>query len=447
MKAPVNSNFERMRADGERKRLAEIEARADWLARQLADQSAETRRRNDALRDENVRLGEIVTGLQAALDNGVSGTSEHLEDLRARLDGLTEHIAKVDLGITEPQRLRAAIAPVLAGALRDARADDPAQLSSAMAPSMIGTIRSEILNSEDELIEAIHPRLGLLISAAITNAIDELNRKVDEALPVDRWMASVKSRLTGAPAAGWVLKGGRDFHVKDALLIDRNSGVLLASERGPQEESETLDEDLVAGMIAALQGFASDAYGATGAGELRRFSFTEDTVYLRGTPTKILALRCSGVAPPEIESKVDALLVAALERLREAGDVSTEIFALEGLETAPDVQAVAGPSASRIAAGMIGAVAASVALVWGHGAVIDIHESRWVQAATDAARADASLSPYPIDVALDPQGGDAITISGLLRDQTALDALVERVRWTATPVDIVYDIALIEGPR
>jgi len=295
------------------------------------------------------------------------------------------------------------------------------------------------------LIEAIHPHLGVLISAAMKKTIEDLNRKVDEALPVDRWMASMKSRITGAPAAGWVLKGEQEFAVKDALLIDRHSGVLLASEQGPQDQHDELDEDLIAGMIAALQGFASEAYGATGAGELRRFSFTEDTVYLRGTPTKILALRCSGVAPPEIEGKVDALLMAALERLRAEDDLPSEIFALEGLEPAPVFPVEAGPSASRMVGGGLAAAAAVAALVWGHGAVTDAHSERWVDAVAEAARADASLSAYPVTVAMDRDDRQTVSVSGLLRDQAAFDALVERVGSAAVPLNVVYDIALIEG--
>ena len=445
MKAPDNSKFERMRAEGERKRLAEIEARAAALAGQLDDQSAETRRRDQTLRDESARLAEIAATLQSSLEGGSSDTRKHLDALRQRLDGLSDRVAQVDQNVLEPGRLRQAMAPVLAGAIRDARDEDAGQLSSAMAPSMIGTIRSEILNSEDELIEAIHPHLGVLISAAMKKAIDELNRKVDDALPVDRWMASIKSRITGAPAAGWVLKGEQDFVVKDALLIDRHSGVLLASEQGTQDQHDELDEDLIAGMIAALQGFASEAYGSTGAGELRRFSFTEDTVYLRGTPTKILALRCSGVAPPELEGKVDSLLMAALERLRGEKDLPSEIFALEGLEPTPAFPVDAGPSAARMVPGGLAAAAAVAALIWIHGAVTDAHNDRWVDAVAEAARADASLSAYPVNVALDRDDRETVSVSGLLRDQSAFDALGGRVEAAAVPLNVVYDIALIEG--
>lgn len=432
MRTPVNSNFEKLRDQAARQRLADIEAHAEDLARRLEEQTAESRRKAETLQD-------LVSDMKTALE---SGEAERMTALRARVDGLSDRLTQVDEAFSEPGRLRGAITPVLAGALRDAGQEDSARLSSALAPSVVGTIRTEILNSEDALIEAIHPRLGTLIAAAISNAIDELNRKVDEALPVDRWIAALKSRLTGAPAAGWLLESGRDFRVRDAMLIDRHSGVLLASERGTAE-ADAMDGDLMAGMIAALQGFASEAYGATGAGDLRRFSFTEDTVYLRGTPTKILALRCSGIAPPEIERRVDDLLAAALERLRKDGALPARILALEDLEPKSEPATVKGPSASAIAGWSLAAVAAVVVSIWGHGAVTAANADRWTAQVVEAARADDGLGPYPLSITRN-DADETIVISGLLRDDAARLALLQRVNWAAVPVPVVYDIALIE---
>jgi len=99
VKAPDNSKFERMRADGERKRLAEIEARSTALVQQLDDQSAETMRREQTLRDESARLAQIAATLQSALENGSSDTRQHLDALRERLDGLSDRVARVESSI------------------------------------------------------------------------------------------------------------------------------------------------------------------------------------------------------------------------------------------------------------------------------------------------------------------------------------------------------------
>ena len=527
MRQPVNPNFERMRLEAERQRLAQLELQAESLADKLEAQTESAKRDRDLLEAENAALKQALDArteraratatdleerceaLAADLAERLAAEKEQRNELKALQDSLEQQaaaerasasslqarcedlssqleakaatdaeaavtvenlraglaadadvaqknaaalesriaavagqVAKVDESFSEPERLRRVIAPILSGALRDAGVEDRDQMASAIAPYVVGTIRTEILNSEDELVEAIHPRLGVLIAAAITNAMVELNRKVDEALPIDRWIASIKGRLTGAPAAGWLLEDGETFQVREAMLIDRHSGLLLANERSESLEDEPApDEDLMAGMIAALQGFASDAYGKSGAGDLRRFSFTEDTVYLRGTPTKLLALRCSGVAPPEIESRVDELLIAALERLRGDDFGSEEILTLDAFNS-PAVENDDSVSASTLVGRGLGAIAAVVAVIWGHDAVTSAHDARWLGYVEDAVHSDASLSPYPLRVTMEP-GSNEILVSGLMPNQAARAALKQRVDWRAVPLPVVYDLALV----
>ena len=421
----------RAQADVERETARALEARCEALAAQLTEQ-AET----DAAAAE--KLSTIHSSLTREAETA-QGRAAKLETEIADLNG---RLADADLASYDPERLRKFIAPALTGALRDAGHEDQDEMVSAIAPYIIGTVKTEILNSEDELVEAIQPRIGTLIRAAITQAVEDLNRKVDDALPVDRWIASAKGRLTGAPAAGWLLEDGNAFVVKEAMLIERQSGILLASERSTLDAGVTApDEDLMAGMIAALQGFASEAYGATGAGDLRRFSFTEDTVYLRGTPTKLLALRCSGVAPPEVESRVDDLLETALVRMR--GDGGGDLLMLDDFNRAEPVDA-GGASGSTIAGYALAAAAAVVALIWGHGFVNNAHETRWIASVEQAIAGDTRLTPYPLTVRRD-ENDAAIVVSGLVPDEAALKALEQRLDWNASPVPIKLDIALVSG--
>jgi len=425
----LNSSL-RSQAEVERATAAALEARCDSLTAQL-DAKSETDR--DALET-----------LRTSLTTDAKAAHRKAEALETEITSLSGRIADADLSSYEPERLRKFIAPVLTGALRDAGHADRDEMSSAIAPYILGTVKSEILNSEDELVEAIQPRMGLLVKMAIANAIEDLNRKVDEAMPVDRWIAAAKGRLTGAPSAGWLLEDGNTFVVKEAMLIERQSGVLLASERSTIDlaGASPPDEDLMAGMIAALQGFASEAYGATGAGDLRRFSFTEDTVYLRGTPTKLLALRCSGVAPPEVEARVDELLETALERMR-GEDSGDEVHLLDDFNRAGDADA-GSASGSQIIGGALAAVAAVVALIWGHSAVTEAHEARWISSVEQAIAVDARLDPYPLTVERDDDEA-AIVISGLVPDEAALKALEERLDWSGSPVPIIFNIALVSG--
>lgn len=419
----------RSQADVERKTAAALEARYEALTTQL-DTKVETEK-------------ESVDTLRETIAAETKQAERKAAALETEIETLSQRLADADLSSYEPERLKQFLAPVLTGALREAGNADRDEMSSAIAPYIIGTVKSEILNSEDELVEAIQPRVGMLIKMAMAKAVEDLNRKVDEAMPIDRWMAAAKGRLTGAPPAGWLLEDGNAFVVKEAMLIERQSGVLLASERSSLDvAAASPDEDLMAGMIAALQGFASEAYGATGAGDLRRFSFTEDTVYLRGTPTKLLALRCSGVAPPEVEARVDELLETALERMRNE-DAGGEVRLLDDFNYTDDVES-GGASGSTVLGYALAGIAAVIALIWGHGAVTEAHESRWIASVEQAISDDTRLSPYPLVVKHDEEES-AIVISGLVPDEAALKALEQRLDWSASPMPIILNIALVSG--
>ena len=525
MRQPINPNFERMRLEAERQRLAELEERSSTLRTMLESQVEAARKSNDALKAENAALKNALEAqansggakaaelearceaLAAELAERLAAERQHQAELKAlsaslrsqaeserataeifesrcealsaelatqaesdaeahakleslrdtltaeaegarskaaslesEIGQLTDRITEVDIASYEPERLRSLITPALTSALREAGQESPDEMANVIAPHILKTVKTEILNSEEELVEAIHPRLGVLIKMAVTKAVEDLNHKVDNALPVDRWIAAAKGRITGAPPAGWLLEDGNTFLVKEAMLIERQSGVLLASERSTMDANNASpDEDLMAGMIAALQGFASEAYGATGAGDLRRFSFTEDTVYLRGTPTKLLALRCSGVAPPEVEARVDELLEIAMERMN--GDGHGDVLMIDDFNR-PDEADTSGASGSKIVAGALGAVAAVIGLIWGHIAVTNAHESRWISKIEQAIAADDSLGPYPLSVSRQ-NNESPIVVSGLVPNEAARAALEERINWSASPFDVELDVALV----
>lgn len=438
MKSTTRDSFERMRIEAELRRLAEMEtlvgdlqARLETVDQQIGDQ--------DRLRKA---IAPILSG--ALEDAGVDSPDAVAEAIAPYVTGTIR--AEIAGTLSDEHRLRGAIAPVLSGALRDAGAADHGAVASSLAPYVVDTMRVEILNSQDELIEAIHPKLGVLIRAAIANAIEELNRKVDEALPLDRWIAAVKGRITGVSSSAFLLGQGRAFQIREALFIERQSGLLLARQSLAEADADEAqpDEDMLAGMIAAIQGFADDTFGSSGAGDLRRFSFTEDTVYLRATPTKLLAVRCSGVAPPEIETRIDMLLERALEQTRKQGGYEG-VQLLENLQTEQG-QPKSGVSASKIMAGGLGTVAAALVLVWGHGAVVGANQQRWLAEVDEVVHSQPGLGPYPLSVSLS-QDGETIRVAGLLPDEEARERMAESIEWVATPLklDIDVDVVRVEA--
>ena len=329
--------------------------------------------------------------------------------------------------------LREAIAGVLADSIREAGNTDRAALARSIAPHILSTVRSEIGNAHPEIIEALSPRLGELIRASVAKSMEDLQRQIDQAVPVDLWIASLKAKLTGTPTTGWVLEGKNGFAVIEAYLIERGSGLLLARDRpadAPTDASE-LDDDLLSGMIAALDAFARDAFGGGGVETLRQLTLSAGTIYLRASPTKILALRCTGEAPPDVEEEIDRLLDRVIQRMQdEKGDADLTPSRLLADAPQPSEKAV---SAAGLVGKALAGIAAVIALFWGHFALESGNRDRWTAAIETSVRSDAGLTGYPVVIAYDDSAG-VVHIDGLVPDAAARVDIEGRLARLAVPL-------------
>ena len=359
--------------------------------------------------------------------------------MRASVANLDEKMDRAEARWTEDE-FREAVAIVLADSLREAGHSDREALIRAIAPNILATIRNEIGTSQPEIIEALSPRMGELIRAAVAKAVEGLQRQIDEAMPVDLWMASVRAALTGTSSSGWIIRGESGFHVIEAFLIERGSGIVLAQDRpeGAGPDIGALDDDLLGGMIAALDSFALDAFGRGGIDELRQLTLSAGTIYLRASPTKILALRCTGTAPPRIEDEIDRLLDNVIRRVQEGGedDVPARLLAV-------DAEPAGGEGgASALVFKVALAAAAIIAAVFGHGMLEQANSDRWTDAAVHAARDDPAMIGYPVEAAY---AQDTLTLTGLVPDVPTRDGIERRL--AALPIPAAITLAMPEAGK
>ncbi len=365
------------------------------------------------------------------------------EKARVAIEEIGEKVERAETRWTEDE-LRETVARVLADALREAGRTDRDALIRAIAPNVLATVRGEISNAHPEIIEALSPRIGELIRTAVNKAVEGLQRQIDDAVPVDLWIATLKSRLTGTSSASWIIHEEDGFRVIEAFLIERGSGLILAQDRpvgSELDDSATLDDDLLGGMIAALDAFARDAFGGGGIDELRQLNLSAGTIYLRASPMKILALRCTGTAPPKIEEEIDHLLDQVIRRLQEGGD-----DALPARLLAVDVAPVSGDdgvSGAALIGKGVAAVAAIMLTIWGHFALEGANIERWTESAFDVANGHPAMTGYPVEAAY---ADGAVTVTGLVPDEaTRADIADALLRW---PMPVATTLAMpVAGRR
>lgn len=352
------------------------------------------------------------------------------KDTRESVEGLDAKIEQASARWSDDE-FRETVAAVLADALREAGHIDRDALIRAIAPNILSTVRNEIGNAHPEIIEALSPRIGELIRAAVAKAVEGLQRQIDDAVPIDLWIASVRGAITGTPSSGWLIRDESGFRVIEAFLIERGSGLVLAHDRpeGDDDNAATLDDDLLGGMIAALDSFALDAFGGDGIDELRQLTLSAGTIYLRASPTKILALRCTGVASAETEDEIDRLLDRVIHRLQEEGDGAVPARLL-----AVDAGAVQGASsgAGALVGKGVALVAAVILAIWSHFALEAMNTERWADAVLEAAHADPAMIGYPVTA---QHVDGTVTLTGLVPDEETRTGIVNRLAALPLPVD------------
>jgi outer membrane protein OmpA-like peptidoglycan-associated protein len=202
-------------------------------------------------------------------------------------------------------------------ALRQAEVEHHAEVAQAIAPLIVKTIKTEIRGSQDELAEALYPAMGRMVRSYVVSAFRDLTDEINRRLEANRFMLRVRSLLTGRPIAELALAAGRRQKVEEIYLIRRGSGELVS--HWPQSKSEDdgagMREHTRSGILAAINDVTTEAFVAEDAA-LRRIDLGSTHVYLRASPAHLLAVKCTGTAPPTMEQAIDEEFIAAIERLR-----------------------------------------------------------------------------------------------------------------------------------
>ena len=375
------------------------------------------------------------------------------------LERLRERCQRLETRVGDDPAMRESLRGVILDVLRDAGVRDHDRLARVLAPLVLTSMREEIRNSSDMMVDALYPITGRLVAAAVGNAFRELmetlNEKLDDSFSFDRWKIRLQAKATGRSEAELLLQRHPPFEIEDLLLIQRQTGLLIASGREQAEDDsdggKTVDSDLVGAMLTAIMSFTRDALGSNATSELRTLHFGDSELFLRTSPAVILAVKARGTPPRGFEGALEALFGAFLERwgdlLRDydgvedeepARDLITDLRArFRDLETARQQnfrgRSYKGPAALAV-----------VALLLVGWVGFSSYQSWWVAdveaTAREAVAAEPALAGYPIDVRFD-RDADLLRVEGLVSDADVA-ARLERSLVSALPgVDAEVKVA------
>ncbi len=404
----------------------------------------ELARRVDALAElDAAERKRLFTELSAM----TSAERQERLTLLERMDGLYER-----LGTREG--LETSIASVIDGALRKAESERHDELADAMSPLVVRTVKTEIRNSRDELVEALYPMTGRMVKAYVASAMkdlmDEVNRKIER----NPLMLRVAALLTGRSAAELALAETQRTEIEELYLIRRGTGDLVG--HWPDSATPNNRDQVVSGVLSALNEFASEAFSDTGR-TLRQIDIGPSQVYLRLSPLYLLAVRCKGSQHAAIERVIDDEFLAGLEKY--ARLVATHaprdipkpdndgLLSGVGQSLAARISetetALAPPRIGIAALKSLALLIAIPLLGWFAWSSYVTYETERVHTvAKSVIESNLDLRGYPTRLAVTPRGR-VVTVSGLSPLAGAKERLFADLRAALPGRDVVDQMAVV----
>lgn len=240
---------------------------------------------NEFPADPYQRLRQLLLGPeQAALDS-----------LRRRLD--------------DPELRAEELSRIVAEAIA-IRAQRDRSLQNALNPLMEEALRVSVARNPRLLADTLFPIIGRAVRNAVAHAlrgiVESLNETLERSVSWEALKWRLESLRTGKPFGEIVLARSLRYRVEQIFAIHRESGLLLAHVSRDPESAQ--DNEMISGMLTAVQDFVHDSFTETGDTELDRVELGEFNIWVQHGPKALLAAVVSGTPPRELRDLLERTL-------------------------------------------------------------------------------------------------------------------------------------------
>lgn len=253
--------------------------------------------RSILLAEERERLDRLLAEI-TALRQAELAYQERLVALQTQVNQLCQQIDSPRLAA----RIGTLLSDLIAQQIR-ARRDEMAE---ALGPVMGEAIRVQIRDSRQEMIEALYPIIGSTVQRALAEFSRELQRNIDARLKMtlgpSGWLRRLWARWRGVASAELTLRDALPFRLHQIFLIQRASGLLLASYQ--VGETPITDTDLVSGMLTAIRDFVRDSFEPNGDKELDEVQYGDQRIIVQTGRAAYLAVVLTGIEPSGFRARL-----------------------------------------------------------------------------------------------------------------------------------------------
>ena len=121
-------------------------------------------------------------------------------------------------------------------------------------------VDKKLAESQDEILNVIYPVLGKMIRKYITHQFqmlrDNIDQQVRSAFSTKGLLGRIRAAIFGIDNTDVILSNLDQLIIEEVYVIQRDSGLLM----GAASAQETVDRDVIAGMLTAIKSFVEDAF-------------------------------------------------------------------------------------------------------------------------------------------------------------------------------------------
>ncbi len=190
------------------------------------------------------------------------------------------------------------------------RGERDQQLSSVLTPYVENGFVAAVRKSPRAIVDAIAPIMGPAIRQAIARALQSMtesfNHSLDESLSLRGLQWRLEAWRTGRPFAEVVLLHRLQYRVDQVFLIHRETGLLL--HHVAAEKVVVQDQQVLSGMLTAIQQYVRESFGAAQDQTLNQFQVGDWTVWIEQGSQAYLACVIRGTPPANLREEVHDVL-------------------------------------------------------------------------------------------------------------------------------------------
>lgn len=262
-----------------------------------------------------------MSGVRLALLSAKVQEREHEVKRDILLRRYREHIVELEnemeaiIGSGSAQeRAISLIEPAVGQAIQRHIQASPDQMASVLAPIIAESLRQQVAQARGDMVDAIYPVVGRAIQKSVSEAIRSLASSIDASVRQTFSPKMIFRRLflraKGVEPAKLSIRQAIPFHIIEILLIHADSGLLIT--HAVRDAWQSVDRDLVSGMLTAIRDFARDSLGIEadkGLGNLDEIQYGERRILLEAAQHAYLACLVDGVEPMGFRLELSHLLL------------------------------------------------------------------------------------------------------------------------------------------